>query len=196
MTIGEILLLAIALATDAFAVSICKGRATRKSYLKTGVVCGAWFGIFQALMPFLGWLLGKTVSSYVERFAPYIAFVLLSFLGAKMLIEVIKEGKECPCEKDGSQEKDASLSFRVMLAFAIATSIDALAAGLTFAALNAPILLSILSIGIVTFIACFIGAAVGAKLGSKWKDKAQIAGGTILILIGLKVLIEHLISVL
>ena len=137
MNTGELLLLSIALASDAFAVSVCKGLSSRKDFLKTGLVCGLWFGAFQALMPFLGWLLGSTVSGLVSKFSAYIAFALLAFLGIKMIIEAIKEGKEecllTEAEKLEEETKNASLSFRIMLAFAIATSIDALAAGLTFA---------------------------------------------------------------
>ncbi len=200
MNTGELLLLSIALASDAFAVSICKGLSSRESYFKTGLLCGLWFGVFQALMPFLGWLLGSTVSGHVTRFSPYIAFALLAFLGVKMIYEAIKEKKECclltDTEKDDQCQKNASLSARVMLAFAIATSIDALAAGLTFAVCSVNILVAISLIGIVTFIACFIGAAIGARIGDRFKEKAQIAGGVILLAIGFKILIEHIISLI
>ena len=198
MSIGEILLLSVALASDAFAVSICKGLSSRKEYIKTGLVCGLWFGVFQALMPFLGWLLGSTVSGHVSRFSAYIAFALLAFLGGKMIFEAVKEKREecllSDSEKMEEEKKNASLSFRVMLAFAIATSIDALAAGLTFAVCEVNILLATSFIGIITFICSFIGAAVGAKIGCRFKDKAQIAGGIILIAIGFKILLEHIIT--
>ena len=191
MSIVELLLLAIALAMDAFAVSICKGLCSKENYIKTGLVCGAWFGIFQALMPFLGWLLASLVADYVESIAAYIAFVLLVFLGVKMIVEAIKEGDTCPC----CDTKDSSLSFRVMLGFAIATSIDAMAAGVTLAVNKEPrVALALSFIGAVTFLFCFIGAAVGAKVGERWKSKAEIAGGIILIGLGAKVLIEHLVS--
>ena len=177
MSIGEILLLSVALASDAFAVSICKGLSTRKQYIKTGLICGVWFGAFQALMPFLGWVLGSTVSGYVNRFSAYIAFLLLAFLGGKMIHETISEGKkEClltDAERLEEEEKNASLSFRVMLAFAIATSIDALAAGLTFAVCEVNILLAVSAIGIVTFVCSFIGAAVGAKSAANLKKKRK-----------------------
>jgi len=198
MNTGELLLLSLALASDAFAVSICKGLSSRKDFLKTGLVCGLWFGVFQALMPFLGWLMGSTVSGLVSKFSAYIAFVLLAFLGIKMIVEAVKESKEdcllTEAEKLEEEKKNASLSFRIMLAFAIATSIDALAAGLTFAVCCVNILLAVSLIGIITFICSFIGAAVGARIGGKFKEKAQIAGGVILLAIGLKILIEHLIT--
>ncbi|MBO5755658.1 MAG: manganese efflux pump, partial [Clostridia bacterium] len=171
MTTIEILLLALALAMDAFAVSICKGLSSRAHYLKTGLVCGLWFGFFQALMPFLGWLLGSTVADYVERFSAYIAFALLAFLGIKMIVEAVKDRCECCCD-----DKHASLAPKVMVAFAIATSIDALAAGLTLAAVHAPLPLSLLIIGVTTFLLSFIAAAIGAKFGSRFKTGAEVAG--------------------
>lgn len=191
MTFFEIFALGVALAMDAFAVSICKGLSSKVHYLKTGLVCGLWFGFFQALMPFLGWLLGSTVAGYVERFSAYIAFGLLAFLGIKMIVEALKDGDECEC---GCDEKSASLAPRVMLAFAIATSIDALAAGLTLAAMQAPLLLSLLVIGLTTFVLAFIGSALGAKFGARYKTGAEVAGGIVLLLLGIKILAEHLIS--
>lgn len=190
MTTLEILLLGLALAMDAFAVSICKGLSSKAHYLKTGLVCGLWFGFFQALMPFLGWLLGSTVASYVERFSSYIAFGLLAFLGIKMIVEALESRCECCCD-----DKHASLSPKVMIAFAIATSIDALAAGLTLAAVQAPLFLSLLIIGVTTFLLSFVAAAIGAKFGARFKTGAEIAGGIVLVLLGLKILIEHLVSV-
>ena len=190
MTTIEILLLALALAMDAFAVSICKGLSSRSHYLKTGLVCGLWFGFFQALMPFLGWLLGSTVAGYVEKFSAYIAFALLAFLGIKMIVEAVKDRCECCCD-----DKHASLAPKVMVAFAIATSIDALAAGLTLAAVQAPLPLSLLIIGVTTFLLSFVAAAIGAKFGARFKTGAEVAGGIILILLGLKVLIEHFVSI-
>jgi len=201
MDIWELLIIAVALATDAFAVSICKGLATKESYIKTGLACGLWFGFFQALMPFLGWLLGSTVASYIESIAPYLAFALLAFLGIKMIIEAVGEMREakkaaaegiCACALNA--EKNASLGFRVMLMFAIATSIDALAAGLSFAAMGANIWIAISLIGIITFITSFIGAAVGAKIGAKFSGKAEFVGGIVLLAIGLKILIESFVK--
>ena len=186
----ELLILAVALAMDAFAVSICKGLSSKESYLKTGLVCGVWFGVFQALMPFLGWLLGSTVAGYVEKFSSYIAFGLLAFLGIKMIVEAIKEKDECEC-----CDKGFSLAPRIMLPFAIATSIDALAAGVTLAAVDANVFLAISLIGVVTFLFSFVGSAIGAKFGAKFKTPAEIAGGAVLIILGIKILIEHLVAV-
>ena len=212
MTFWELLIIAIALAMDAFAVSICKGLASKEKFLKTGVVCGLWFGVFQALMPFLGWLLGSAVADYVEKFKAYIVFILLGFLGIKMIVEAVKESREeseCSCVENGEtlvpapleidfdgQKKDDSLSPLIMFTMAIATSIDALATGLTFAAVSANIWIAITLIGVVTFAFCFVGSIIGAKIGAKCKTQAEIAGGIILIAIGLKFLIEHLIAIL
>ena len=208
MTFWELFIIAVALAMDAFAVSICKGLATKQSYLKTGIVCGLWFGVFQGLMPFLGWLLGSTVAAYVEQFKGYIVFGLLAFLGVKMIVEAVKERNEpcaeCNCKAVEESETlapaptqeagDDSLAPFIMFTMAIATSIDALATGLTFAATNANIWVAISLIGLVTFICCFIGSIVGAKVGAKCKTQAEIAGGIILIAIGVKFLIEHFLA--
>lgn len=183
----DMFFLAIGLAMDAFAVSICKGLASKGNYVKTGVVCGIWFGIFQALMPFIGWLLGSSVSEYIESFSSYIAFGLLAFLGVKMIIGAFKD--------DGGDETDSSLGFKVMIIFSIATSIDALAAGLSLAAVDANIIIAIALIGIITCIMSFVGSVFGAKVGVKFKTKAEVAGGIILIIIGLKILIEYLITI-
>ncbi len=194
MSVWELILLAVALAMDAFAVSICKGLASRSGYVKTGLACGIWFGAFQALMPFLGWLLASLVAKYVESVSAYIAFALLVFLGVKMLIETCKECKCCE-ESAEDAEKNASLSPRIMVVFAIATSIDAMAAGVTLAVKQVELIgLAFALIGGITFLFCFIGAAIGAKLGEKWKTPAGIAGGFILILLGLKALIEQIVS--
>ena len=205
MSIWEILIIGIGLAADAFAVSLCKGLSSKQSYLKTGLVCGVWFGVFQGLMPLAGWLLGSTVASYIDAYKSYISFILLAFLGGKMIVEAVKdlrEGKGCECECCSEDStvcsveggKDNSLAPAVMIAMAVATSIDALAVGFDFAVRDVNILLAISIIGIVTFICCFIGSAVGAKIGSKFKTPAEIAGGSILVAMGLKFLIEGLIA--
>ena len=203
MQIIDLLFLAIALSMDAFAVSICKGLASKESHLKTGLVCGIWFGLFQALMPALGWLLGSSVAEYVNKYSAYIAFALLAFLGIKMIVEAVKEYREDKrseaegiCRCGDQDEKSASLGFKVMFVFAIATSIDALAAGLSFAAMEANILLAVTFIGVTTFLFSFVGSALGAKIGGKFRYKAEIAGGIILLGIGGKILIEHLIELL
>ena len=199
MTVFDLLFLAVALSMDAFAVSICKGLASKAGHIKTGLVCGIWFGAFQALMPTLGWLLGSTVAEYVDKYSAYIAFALLAFLGGKMMIEAIKEcledkkaSSEGICRCCENDEKNASLGFKVMLVFAIATSIDALAAGLSFAAMEANIFIAVSFIGVTTFLFSFVGSALGSKIGERFKYKAEIAGGVILIAIGAKILIEHL----
>jgi len=196
MEIWELLLLAVALAMDAFAVSICKGLSSHSGYIKTGLACGIWFGVFQALMPFLGWLLASFVAGYVESISSYIAFVLLAFLGIKMIWEAREECCSCCEEATEEKEKNASLAPRIMVVFAIATSIDAMAAGVTFAVTQEQkIALALSFIGLTTFLFCFVGAAIGAKVGEKWKQKAEIAGGIVLIGLGLKILIQHLVSV-
>ena len=203
MTSIDLLFLAIALSMDAFAVSICKGLASKEGHIKTGLVCGIWFGLFQALMPALGWLLGSSVAGYVDKYSAYIAFVLLAFLGIKMMVEAIKEyledkrlASERICNCSSKDDKNASLGFKVMLVFAIATSIDALAAGLSFAAMEANILIAVSFIGVTTFLFSFVGSALGAKIGGKFQYKAEIAGGIILICIGAKILIEHIIELI
>ncbi len=203
MQIWELLVMAVALAMDAFAVSICKGLAGGGSYIKTGLACGIWFGVFQGLMPFIGWLLGSTVSSYIDSYSSYIAFALLAFLGGKMIFEALGEAREqrraaaegidaCGCA--ATNEKNASLAPRVMFVFAIATSIDALAAGLSLAAMNANIVVAVLSIGIVTFLFSFVGAAAGARIGSRFSTKAQVAGGVVLLALGIKILVENFVG--
>lgn len=194
MEIWELILLAVALSMDAFAVSICKGLSSRSGYIKTGLACGIWFGLFQALMPFLGWLLASLVAGYVESISAYIAFALLTFLGVKMILES-REECECCKEDTGEAEKNASLCPRIMLVFAIATSIDAMAAGVTFAVTQEQrVALALAFIGLTTFLFCFVGAAIGAKVGEKWKQKAEVAGGVVLIGLGLKILIEYLLT--
>ena len=201
MSAWELLIMAAALAMDAFAVSICKGLATSKDYIKTGLACGIWFGAFQALMPFLGWLLGSTVSEYIDSYSAYIAFALLAFLGVKMIWEAISEAREqkCACAQgvnicSQSAEKNASLAPKIMLVFAIATSIDALAAGLSLAAMGANIAIAVAMIGVVTFLFSFVGAAAGARIGSRFSTKAQIAGGVVLIALGIKILVENFVG--
>ena len=209
MGIGELFILAVALAMDAFAVSICKGLASKENYIKTGLVCGIWFGFFQALMPFIGWLIiklaelfgGAIVADYINSYSAYIAFALLMFLGVKMIVEAVKEMIEAKreaadgvCLCDCNDEKNSSLAPRVMIVFAIATSIDALAAGLPLAAVNANIFIAVTFIGVVTFLCSFIGSAVGARIGSKFSAKAEVAGGLILCALGIKILVEYFVK--
>ena len=195
MSIGELVIFAIALAMDAFAVSICKGLSSRDKFVKTGLVCGVWFGFFQALMPLIGWALAQLITQYVETYAPFIAFGLLVFLGVKMIKEAVESMKN---EKLGvcGESCDSSLAFKVMFVFAIATSIDALAAGVSLSMVDANIFLAITFIGVITFAFSFIGSIIGAKLGSKYKSKAELVGGIILIALGIKILVEGIINLI
>ena len=183
MSIIEIIIIAVSLAMDAFAVSIGKGLSVGKPSVRAGLICGVWFGGFQMLMPLLGYLLGSTFSSFITSVDHWIAFVLLLLIGANMIREGIA-GEENNSNKD--------FSFKTMLILAVATSIDALATGVTFAFLNVNIVLALALIGIITFALSFTGVTAGGLLGRKWQKNAQIAGGIILIAIGLKILIEHL----
>lgn len=184
MGILETLLIGIGLSMDAFAVSICKGLSTKKLQLRHYLIIGAWFGGFQALMPTIGYFLGSTFEQYITAFDHWIAFILLGAIGASMI-------KESFC-KEESKGND-SFRFKTMLLPALATSIDALAVGITFALLpdvNVP--LAVTLIGLTTFICSAAGLKVGNLFGLRYKAKAELAGGIILILIGLKILLEHL----
>ena len=184
MSILEILLLGIGLSMDAFAVSICKGLSAKRLQTRHYLIIGAWFGGFQALMPTIGFFLGSTFEQYITAFDHWVAFVLLSAIGAGMIKESLS--------KEESNGND-SFSFKTMLLLALATSIDALAVGITFALLpdvNVP--LAVCLIGITTFVCSAAGLKVGNLFGLKYKAKAELAGGIILILIGLKILLEHL----
>lgn len=169
---------------DAFAVSVCKGLSTRELKFRHYMIIGAWFGGFQAIMPTLGYLLGSAFEKYITKYDHWIAFVLLSFIGGNMLREGFSK------ETD---EANSSFSAGTMALLAVATSIDALAVGITFALLpNVNITAAVLFIGLITFILSGIGLKVGNVFGLKYKNKAEIAGGIILILIGVKILLEHL----
>ena len=184
MSILEILLLGIGLSMDAFAVSICKGLSAKRLQTRHYLIIGAWFGGFQALMPTIGFFLGSTFEQYITAFDHWVAFVLLAAIGAGMIKESLS--------KEESNGND-SFSFKTMLLLALATSIDALAVGITFALLpdvNVP--LAVCLIGITTFVCSAAGLKVGNLFGLKYKAKAELAGGIILILIGLKILLEHL----
>lgn len=184
MSIIELFLLAVGLSMDAFAVAVCKGLAVKKLEPKHSIICGAWFGVFQGLMPLIGYFLFVAIKDYIEGIDHWIAFVLLAFLGAKM----IKEALGCDCENDA----DASFSAKTMLIMALATSIDALAAGITLVLPGVNIWLAVLFIGIITFTLSAIGVKIGNVFGSKYKSKAEFAGGIILIAIGVKILLEHI----
>ena len=185
MGFAELLLLAVGLSMDAFAVSICKGLSMKKAGLKEGAVCGSWFGGFQALMPLIGFFLGALFADAIEAFDHWVAFGLLVIIGINMLREAFGKGEE--------EAQDADLSFKTMLIMAIATSIDALAVGISLAmAGDVNIVLAVLLIGVVTFLMCALGVKIGNVFGSRFEKKAQAAGGIILILLGIKILLEHL----
>lgn len=180
----ELFGIAVSLAMDAFAVSICKGLATGRVSMKQAGICGLWFGGFQALMPFIGWLLGSRFYQLISSVDHWIAFILLFLIGANMLRESF-----------GKEEADKSLtdfSCKVMFPLAIATSIDALAVGITFALFVRNILPVLVLIGVTTFIISFAGVRLGSFLGLRIKTLAERLGGVVLILIGVKILVEHL----
>ena len=183
-----LLLMGVGLAMDAFAVSICKGLSMRKVNKKQCLVIGLFFGGFQALMPFLGWVLGSQFEKYITSIDHWIAFILLGFIGGKMVVEAIREKDEAV----EVEKMDPPLDLKEMFILAIATSIDALAVGITFAFLQVPIVEAISIIGITTFVISVIGVYVGNFFGNRYKKKAELVGGIILILIGLKILLEHL----
>ena len=183
MGILELILIAIGLGMDAFAVSICKGISMSKMNWKKAIIIGLYFGIFQALMPVIGFTLGKTFENLVTSIDHWIAFGLLLIIGIKMIIDAFKE--------DNISVND-SINWKVMVILAIATSIDALAVWITFAFLQVNLLLAVSIIGIITFILCVIGTKIGNNFGNKFENKAEILGGIVLIFIGVKILLEHL----
>ena len=183
MSFITILSIAIALSMDAFSVSICKGLATKKFSLKTAVLCGIWFGGFQALMPIIGYFLGEQFESLITNIDHWIAFGLLFLIGANMIREAFGD------EDDKSSSKN---DLKTMFLLAVATSIDALAVGVTFAFLQVSIWTSVLIIGVTTFVFSFVGVAIGNFFGSRYSKPASIIGGLILIFIGTKILLEHL----
>ncbi len=182
MEIIELILLSVGLAMDAFAVSISKGLSVRELKPKHGLIAGAYFGGFQALMPLIGWLLGRQFEELIKSVDHWIAFGLLVLIGANMIRESF----------GGEDEQNASFSFKAMLPLAIATSIDALAVGVTFAFLEVNIVLAITLIGVITFAISAAGVKIGNVFGTRFKSKAEFAGGVILILLGIKILVEHL----
>ena len=184
----EFLLLGVGLAMDAFAMSICKGLAMRKVNKKQAVIIALFFGGFQAIMPVIGWLLCKGFQTYIEAFDHWIAFALLAFIGVKMIIETLREKEDDVV----IEEMDPPLDMKEMLMLAIATSIDALAVGISLAALDRPIVESAAIIGVVTFVISIIGVYIGKFFGNRYKKRAELTGGIILVLIGVKILCEHM----
>ena len=188
MGFAELLLLAVGLSMDAFAVSICKGLAMKKATLKASATCGVWFGGFQALMPVIGFYLGTLFAGVIEAFDHWVAFGLLAIIGINMLKEAFSKECDCDCNQEG-----ADLSVKTMFIMAVATSIDAMAVGISLAmAGNVNIWTAVLLIGVVTFAMSAAGVKIGNVFGSRFEKKAQAAGGIILILLGLKILLEHL----
>ena len=183
MELFEIIAIGIGLAMDAFAVSICKGLSMKKIDWKKAIIIALYFGIFQALMPVLGYFLGSTFSSFVQSVDHWIAFILLAIIGGNM----IKDSTDDEVEK-----RNDKVDVKTMLLLAIATSIDALAVGVTFAFFEVNLLLSISIIGIITFVLSLLGVIIGNKFGDKFQNRAELAGGIVLIIIGLKILLEHL----
>jgi putative Mn2+ efflux pump MntP len=193
MDIISLLAISVALSMDAFSVSICKGLATKKFSLKTALLCGLWFGGFQALMPIIGYFLGAQFEHLITSFDHWIALGLLLVIGVNMIREALSEEEsaddgqqptaECSCSNTG---------FKTMLMMAIATSIDALAVGVSFAFLSVDLWKSVAVIGITTFLFSFAGVRIGNIFGSRYSKAAEITGGVILILLGCKILVEHL----
>lgn len=183
MGILESLVIAIALSMDAFAVAVCKGLSIKNINYKHAIVIGCFFGGFQALMPFIGYTLGIQFEHYITAIDHWIAFALLSLIG----INMIRESRECDCDNS-----DPSFNLKNITVLAFATSVDALAVGVTFAFLRVDVIPVIFIIGIITFICSFIGVRLGNMFGVLFKSKAEFAGGLILIIMGTKILLEHL----
>ncbi len=188
MGIVELLLIGVGLSMDAFAVSVCKGLNMRRVNKLHCFVIALFFGGFQALMPLIGWLLGRQFEQYITSVDYWIAFVLLAFLGGKMILEALKE------EEEEINKTESRLELKELFVLAVATSIDALAMGITFAFLNVAIVPAISIIGCTTFVLSAAGVFIGNIFGSRYKNKAELAGGVILVLLGVKILVAHLMG--
>lgn len=184
MSLLTLFITAVGLSMDAFAVSVCKGLSMKKLSVKKALIIGLWFGGFQALMPTVGYLLGTRFEQYVTAIDHWIAFVLLGLIGANMVKEALSKEEECNIND--------SVNFKTMFLLAVATSIDALAVGVTYAFLRVSIVPAVSFIGVITFLLSVAGVKVGHVFGMKYKSKAELAGGVILILMGIKILVEHL----
>ena len=185
MGLWELFVIALGLSMDAFAVSICKGLSVRRCTLKHMLICGLYFGLFQGLMPLIGYVLGSQFESLVTAVAPYIAFALLALIGFNM----IREARE-----NDEESVDDDFSMKAMVPLAVATSIDALAIGVSFAFLQVNIVPAVSFIAITTFVCCVFGVKIGSIFGSKYKQSAEFFGGLVLILMGFKILMEHLVG--
>ena len=179
----EILLISIGLAMDAFAVSVCKGLAMKKMNWKKAITIGLYFGAFQAIMPTIGFFLGTTFERFITNVDHWVAFILLVGIGINMVKEAFNKK---------SENRNDNVDMKTMLVLSIATSIDALAIGITFACLKIHIVMPVITIGLITFIISVIGVKIGNRFGNKYEKKAEIMGGVILILLGIKILLEHL----
>lgn len=190
MGLGELFILAVGLSMDAFAVSICKGLCLKRIRFRDALTAGIWFGVFQAGMPLIGYFLGAQFREQIQAIDHWVAFVLLGVIGINMIRESrSKKEEEVSCDVDLAEN---GLDMKSMFLMAVATSIDALAVGITFAFLNVSIVPAVSFIGIVTLVCSTAGMYIGHSFGSKLKSKAELGGGIILILIGLKILLEHL----
>jgi len=200
MNLLELFLIAVGLSMDAFAVALCSGLSMPKVTIKKALIIGLYFGLFQAVMPLIGYMLATQFADYIIAFDHWVAFALLCIIGGKMIVESFKKDgcadRECPAEtctdRECPKKKEASLKPAAMLPLAIATSIDALAVGISFAFLDVNIVPAVLSIGIITLILSMLGVKIGNIFGIKFKSKAELAGGIILVLMGLKILFEHM----
>lgn len=182
MSILELILLSVALAMDAFAVSICKGLSLKKIEINHMLLAGIWFGGFQALMPVLGYSCGSKFADKVDKFDHWIAFLILVLIGASMIKE----------SRDDEEEANSNMDVKTMFFLAVATSIDALTVGITFAFLDVKIVLAVVMIGVITFVISSAGVKIGSIFGDKYKSKAEIVGGVVLIMIGVKTLLTGL----
>jgi len=184
MGLWELFVIALGLSMDAFAVSICKGLSVRRCTIKHMLICGLYFGLFQGAMPLIGYILGSQFETLVTAVAPYIAFALLAFIGFNMIREA----------RDDDDTVDDDFSVKAMVPLAIATSIDALAVGVSFAFLQVSIIPAVSFIAATTFVCCIFGVKIGSIFGSKYKSGAEFFGGLVLILMGFKILMEHLVG--
>lgn len=187
MSFFEVLMIGVGLSMDAFAASVCKGLSMRRASAENILLIGVFFGGFQALMPLIGYFLGKQFEDYIVSVDHWIAFALLAFIGGKMIADVVRDGGE-----EESSVKEDRLRLREILMLALATSIDALAVGISFAFLKVEIISAVATIGVTTLLLSALGVVIGHRFGARYKNKATLAGGVILILIGTKILLEHL----
>lgn len=187
MSFFEVLMIGVGLSMDAFAASVCKGLSMRRASAENILLIGVFFGGFQALMPLIGYFLGKQFEDYIVSVDHWIAFALLAFIGGKMIADVVRDGGE-----EESVVKEDRFRLREILMLALATSIDALAVGISFAFLKVEIISAVATIGVTTLLLSALGVVIGHRFGARYKNKATLAGGVILILIGTKILLEHL----